>query len=106
MSFTGGLLLLFDKTTGWTLSIASLATNAVLYVIPSHKYYDPAFASPELGMLILLTVMASFCITGLIILLQKPFREMFNPTTKTWWIIQTLTLACIFDRVYFYLRSF
>lgn len=78
ITFIAGIFLFFNKKVGWILSIASLAINGIMNFIPFNKYDDHVFASPELDMLILLAVIASFCLTGLIILLQKPFKERFN----------------------------
>jgi hypothetical protein len=99
-----GLLLLFDKRTGWTMALMTLLMNAFVFSIPKDKYTNN-FDLNSSGFIVSMLFFSIVCLTSFFILLRKPLQIKYNPTKKTWLTIAVLTLFILLDKTLIYLLS-
>ena len=101
VAITGGALLLFQKKTGWVLT---LATSAVTGMLSLFNLYNLYFSSikPRINSYNILLGNLTICLIYLLIsfiLISKPFKTKYNSSAKTWWIIFIIIAVLIADKI-------
>jgi hypothetical protein len=96
----GGALMIFNDKEGWLLSFICTATYAIAFFI-SARFNSQAATQPYSQFFKGYSLMALLFLTITILLIQKPFRQKYHPTTKNWiWTISILGILII-DKIIF-----
>ena len=102
VTISGATLLLFNKKLGWILSAAVAVIQAiniilmlVIYKGSNYKKEGFSFVYLLVGLIIL------FYLAAATLLVQKPFRNKYSPTNKSWLSILVLVLIFFIDKIIF-----
>jgi len=98
VSIFGGILLLYGDKPGWILSVTGSCLFAVILFMSATDNKNDATQTARFFYQSY-SVMAIIFAVITILLLQKPFREKYKPTTKNWRIIGLILLIAIIDKI-------
>ena len=99
---TGGSLLLLGKRIGWTLSLASLITNGLFFLIPTTPGKS-VLADSTLIWFFISLALVSFIL--FYILASPGFRNKYNGTRRTWLTVATIVALVLADKFMLFLTS-
>lgn len=102
LTIVAGMLLLFNKKTGWTLSLIVLLSEALLILIPAGRrksVFTDATTALVFSSIAFLSL-ALFCILAL-----PAFRQKYTPTKATWWTVGLITVLLLVDKTLLYFLS-
>ncbi|MGZ4090718.1 MAG: hypothetical protein ACXVNO_08360 [Bacteroidia bacterium] len=102
LTFIGGILLLFNKKSGWKLSLATLIINNLFFLIPSAKGKS---VLTEKSLMIFVSALAFLSLLFFYILVRPAFRNKYNATSMTWLTIGIMAILVLADKLILYIRS-
>jgi len=98
MTIFAGLTLIMNKRIGWIISIVTSFLYGITTILDAHKMkMETSYNLNIYDLLTVFFVILFFTIFGL--LLSRQFRNKYNPTTKTWWIIVGLVILLLVDKL-------
>ncbi|HVX52580.1 MAG TPA: hypothetical protein VHB48_20640 [Chitinophagaceae bacterium] len=94
--FLAGLGLLYDKKTGW---IASLISSLVFagFLLTSGRNGVTKSNNPHLATSISYIVVAIAFAAIFLVLVLKPFRQKYKPTTANWLVVLGAVILAVID---------
>jgi hypothetical protein len=95
-----GVLMVFNDKDGWILCIICIAMYAVTFFM-SARFNSKATTQPYFQFFKGYSLMALLFLAIVILLIQKPFRQKYHPTTKNWLWVAAILVVLMIDKIIF-----